>query len=56
MDGPSVNWSVLDKLDDQCHQEILTINSCGLHIVHGALGSNIQKVDCGVGKLPRAIY
>ena len=49
MDGPSVNWSVLDKfntkLDDQGHQETLTIGSCGLYSVNGALQSSIQKVN-----------
>lgn len=48
MDRPSVNWSVLDKfntkLDDQGHQETLTIGGCGLHSVNEALQTSIQKV------------
>ena len=55
MDGPSVNWSVFDKLNtklgDQSHEETLTIGSCGRHIVHRALESRIQNVNWGVDKL-----
>ena len=49
MDGPRVNWSILDefntKLDDQGHQETLNIGSCELHSVNGALQASIQKVN-----------
>ena len=41
MDGPSVNWSFLDKYEDDLTQEdiaekLLHIGSCGLHVINGA--------------------
>ena len=47
MNSPSVNWSVLNKLntklDYQDPPETLTIGSCELHIVYGALEVAFKK-------------
>ena len=41
MDGPNVNWNVLDGLDEQLiengHTKTINIGSCAQHMVHGAL-------------------
>ena len=43
MDGPNVNWKFLDLLkkdfwDDECPR-FLEYGSCGLHVIHGAIGT-----------------
>ena len=51
MDGPSVNWDVLEMLEDQRAEKDLskTLNiwSCSQHIVHGAL-KMVQQSQSGV--------
>ena len=41
MDGPSTNWSVLNKRSLQCEGDELppleNLESCGLHVLHGHL-------------------
>ena len=41
MDGPSVNWSFLEKLTSNHYDEfnitLLLLCSCGLHVINGAL-------------------
>lgn len=51
-----LNAKLNTKLDDQGHQETLTIGSCGLLILYEALESNIQEVNWRVVKLIRTIY
>ena len=41
MDGPSVNWSFIDKIKDKLVRDpgdpvLLDLGSCSLHIAHGA--------------------
>ena len=51
MDGPSVNWSLLDNL--AIHQkeknangpDLVNTESCGLRVVHGSLGTASEKTD-----------
>ena len=49
MDGPNVNWDVLKLMST--HQEekeypnIISIGSCSLYIIHGALQSGINLQD-----------
>ena len=49
MDGPNVNWNVLDGLDEQLiengHTKTINIGSCAQHIVHGALQNGFCKTD-----------
>jgi len=38
MDGPNVNWKMLENLKDSrdaCDRELIDIGSCGLHVLHG---------------------
>ena len=47
MDGPSTNWSVLDKVQErrkEADQPVLeNIGSCGLHIISGALQTGVKE-------------
>ena len=49
MDGPNVNWNVLDGLDEQLvengHTKTMNIGSCVQHIVHCALQNGFCKTD-----------
>ena len=46
MDGPSVNWKVLEMLDNDLNEKdlpkALRIDSCNQHILHGALQTAVQ--------------
>ena len=41
MDGPNVNWSLFESLNDHLRDEhgftLLNVGSCGLHTLHNAL-------------------
>ena len=41
MDGPNVNWSFLEQLSSDLHDEygttVLFLGSCGLHVINGSL-------------------
>jgi len=60
MDGPNVNWSFYEKMQQkvksECGCQMLNIGSCGLHIVHGAFkhGCNATKWD--IQSVLRAVY
>ena len=60
MDGPTVNWNVLqlvdDELDSMGHSKTINIGSCSLHILHGALGAAISSTDWNVAKLLKAMF
>lgn len=60
MDGPTVNWNVLqlvdDELDSMGHSKTLNIGSCSLHILHGALGTAISSTDWNFAKLLKAMF
>ena len=51
MDGPNTNWafhravSGLRKSENACAPDLLEIGSCGLHVVHGAIGTGVGKTD-----------
>ena len=63
MDGPNVNWNVLDGLDEQLIKTINTINtktinigSCAQHIAHGAPQNGFCKTDWDIGKVLKSMY
>ena len=60
MDGPSVDWILLDLLKKQGEQQelpkLLNIGSCNLHVIHGAFKSGFQSVQWNIGKLMKASY
>lgn len=60
MDGPTVNWSFLQKLVSQRKQnslpEILNVGSCGLHIVHGAVQTGHRESAWNLNEVFGAAY
>ena len=49
MDGPNVNWATFDRLQRKLQLEysskLLSVGSCGIHIVHNAFKAAISKMD-----------
>ena len=51
MDGPNVNWALLDNLSIHGKEEnanapdLVGIGSWGLHIVHGSFSTTSKKTD-----------
>ena len=61
MDGPSVNWSFLDKLKAELEREpddpvLLHLGICGLHIVHGAFQTGARASGFDIGSLLSSLY
>lgn len=61
MDGPNVNWKLLDALaEDRKSQDqypdFLNVGSCSLHVVHGAFRSGMMKTKWGIDSVLKAIY
>ena len=60
MDGPSNNWSVLDRLSLQCEWDELpaleNVGSCGLQVLHGAFKTTFQATDWALGKILKAMW
>ena len=60
MDGPNVNWNVLDGLDEQLikngHTKTINIGSCAQHIVHGAHQNGFCKIDWNIDKVLKSMY
>ena len=52
MDCPSVNWNVLENLDDYLINkdllETIHIGRCNQHILHGAFQTAIQSSGCNI--------
>ena len=59
MDGPSVNWVVLDKLDDLLvengHTKTVQIDSCVQHTVHGSFQTGIANTGWDICKRLKAM-
>ena len=59
MDGPSVNWLLLDLLKKQLEQQdlpkLLNIGSCNLHVIHSSFKSVFQSVEWNIGKLMKTL-
>ena len=60
MDGPSVNWLLLNLLEKQREQQelpkLLNFGSCNLHVIHSAFKFGFQSAEWNIGKLMKAIY
>ena len=59
MDGPNVNWKVLEKLDNHRIEndftKTLNIGSCSQHIIHGAF-QNGAPSNWNIDKILKAMY
>ena len=60
MDGPPVNWNVLEKLDDYLTNkdlpETIHIESCNQNILPGAFQTAIQISGRNIDKVLKPIY
>ena len=60
MDGPCVNWNVLEKLDDYLMNkdlpETIDIGGCNQHIFQGALQTAIQSSRWNIVKVLKSLY
>ena len=60
MDGPSVYWNVLEKLDDYLTNkdipETIYIGSCNQHILHGAFQTAVQSSGLNIDKVLKSMY
>ena len=62
MDGPNVNWAVLDSLEEyrkspnQSAPDLVNIGSCGLHVLHGAYNAGHKETDWEVEKNLKAAW
>jgi len=52
MDGPNVNWKLYEMIQGDLKQNLeltlLSIGSCNLHIVHGALRDGLHATGWNV--------
>lgn len=60
MDGPAVNWKFHEmfasQLDKDCKHQILEIGSCGLHILHGAFVTAVNKTGWDIDNFIFCLY
>ena len=61
MDGPSVNWKLLDSIaEDRSSNEqypiLLNVGSCSLHVVHGPFRNGIKQTNWGIVLLLRSLH
>ena len=60
VDGPSVNWNVLEKVDDYLMNkdlpETIHIGSCSQHILHEACQTVIQSSGWNIDKVLKSEY
>ena len=60
MDGPAVNWRLLQLLKDVLAEltdsKLLDIGTCGIHVVHGALKSGFQASDWAIQRFIRSEF
>lgn len=61
MDGPSVNWSFIEKLKNQLERDpgdpvLLELGSCSLHVVHGAFQTGGKASGFDVSHLLTSLY
>ena len=59
MDGLSVNWIVLDKLDNYLNEKdipsTIQTGSCNQRILHGVLNTAMNQSTWGVDKILKAV-
>ena len=60
MDGPTVNWKVLELFDEKLESKdlpkTLNIGSCSQHSVHGALKTGIKSADWNVERTLKSMF
>ena len=61
MDGPNVNWKMLDLIvedrnSNETYPNLLDVGSCSLHVVHGAFGTGMKQIGWGIDLLLKSLY
>ena len=60
MDGPSVNWNVLDivseKRNENEFEQLLVVRSCSQHVLHGVFKSYVTITKLDLGKILRSMF
>ena len=60
MDGPTTNWVVFDKLRQHREENempvLFDIDSCSLHVVHGALQVGVEATKWNLRKVFQAMW
>ena len=56
MDGPNVNWKMLDLIvedrnSNETYPNLLDVGSCSLHVVHGAFRTGMKQTGWGIDLL-----
>ena len=60
MDGPNVNLKFyqefVQKRKDENYHSLIDIGSCGLHVIHGSLGTGVDDSQWALKKLMKGAY
>ena len=61
MDGPNVNWKMLDLIvedrnSNETYPNLLDVGSCSLHVVHGAFRTGMKQTGWGIDLLLKSLY
>ena len=60
MDGPKVNWDVLNKLDNKLVEDgfskTLNIGSCAEHVVHGTFQTGSSNAGLNLEKILKGMF
>ena len=61
MDGPNVNWKMLDLIvedrnSNETYPNLLDVGSCSLLVVHGALRTGMKQTGWGIDLLLKSLY
>ena len=61
MDGPNVNWKMLDLIvedrnSNETYLNFLDVGSCSLHVVHGAFRTGMKQTGWGIDLLLKSLY
>ena len=60
MGGPNFNLKIyrefVQKCKDENYHSLIDIGSCGLHVIHGSLGTGVDDSQWGLKKLIKGAY
>ena len=60
MDGPSVNWNVLDIVSEKRNEneleQLLVIGRCSQYVLHGVFKNGVTFTKCDLGKILKSMF
>ena len=61
MDGPNINWKMLDLIvenrnSSETYPNFLDVGSCSLHVVHGAFRTGMKQTGWRIDLLLKSLY